>query len=210
MVLVVVLLHQRRRTNTRHTHATHTHCRTNTQHTHTHTQTMCHNTQHTHTHTQTMCVCCVCVLCVACVCCVFVRLSCRRTTTTTIFEASKAFLPWGCVYLWVCCGCVRVYVEISATRSRRAQTKHKQSTKKWRVQRDCHYTPQHTYTPVLALMWAPRNHECGRVMHESHTCNDADRAMRRGGGLGSRPKKMYGERLGDGVEYHSMKPTPRR
>jgi len=32
----------------------------------------------------------------------------------------------------------------------------------------------------------------------------------RGGGLGSRPKKMYGERLGDGVEYHWMKPTPRR
>ena len=26
----------------------------------------------------------------------------------------------------------------------------------------------------------------------------------RGGGLGSRPKKMYGERVGDGVEYHSM------
>jgi len=34
--------------------------------------------------------------------------------------------------------------------------------------------------------------------------------VERGGGLGSRPKKMYGERLGDGVEYHSMKPTPRR
>ena len=32
----------------------------------------------------------------------------------------------------------------------------------------------------------------------------------RGGGLGSRPEKMYGERLGDGVEYHLMKPTPRR
>ena len=32
----------------------------------------------------------------------------------------------------------------------------------------------------------------------------------RGGGLGSRPKKMYGERLGHGVEYHLMKPTPRR
>jgi len=32
----------------------------------------------------------------------------------------------------------------------------------------------------------------------------------RGGGLGSRPKKMYFERLGDGVEYHLMKPTPRR
>jgi len=33
---------------------------------------------------------------------------------------------------------------------------------------------------------------------------------KRGGGLGSRPKKMYGERLGDGVEYHLMSPTPRR
>jgi len=33
---------------------------------------------------------------------------------------------------------------------------------------------------------------------------------RRGGGLGSRPKKMYGKRLGDGVEYHLMSPTPRR
>jgi len=32
----------------------------------------------------------------------------------------------------------------------------------------------------------------------------------RGGGLGSRPKKMYEERLGDGVEYHLMSPTPRR
>jgi len=32
-------------------------------------------------------------------------------------------------------------------------------------------------------------------------------AQARGGGLGSRPKKMYGERLGDGVEYHLMKPT---
>jgi len=30
------------------------------------------------------------------------------------------------------------------------------------------------------------------------------------GGLGSRPKKMYGERLGDGVEYHLMSPMPRR
>ena len=30
-----------------------------------------------------------------------------------------------------------------------------------------------------------------------------------GGGLGSRPKKMYVERLGDGVEYHLMRTTPR-
>ena len=32
----------------------------------------------------------------------------------------------------------------------------------------------------------------------------------RRGGPGSRPKKIYGERLGDGVEYHLMSPTPRR
>ena len=36
------------------------------------------------------------------------------------------------------------------------------------------------------------------------------RHNRRGGGLGSRPKKMYGERLGDGDEYHLMSPTPSR
>ena len=35
------------------------------------------------------------------------------------------------------------------------------------------------------------------------------RAMR-GGGLGSRLKKLYGERLVFGVEYHLMSPTPRR
>ena len=30
------------------------------------------------------------------------------------------------------------------------------------------------------------------------------------GSWGRDPKKMYGERLGDGVEYHLMSPTPRR
>jgi len=38
----------------------------------------------------------------------------------------------------------------------------------------------------------------------------SSRLLRRGGGLGSRPKKMYGERLGNGVECHLMKPTTRR
>jgi len=44
------------------------------------------------------------------------------------------------------------------------------------------------------------------------TCSARHTATRiaRGGGLGSRPKKMYVERLGDGVEYHLMSPTPRR
>ena len=45
-------------------------------------------------------------------------------------------------------------------------------------------------------MWAP-------CVPHLHTC-----VFARGGGLGSRPKKMYGERLGDGVEYHLMSPTP--
>jgi len=40
--------------------------------------------------------------------------------------------------------------------------------------------------------------------------HSASKQQMRGGGLGSRPKKMYGERLGDGVEYHLMSPTPRR
>ena len=49
------------------------------------------------------------------------------------------------------------------------------------------------------------------VMKVVHWLNESYLYVRqRGGGLGSRPKKMYGERLGDGVEYHSMKPTPRR
>jgi len=29
-------------------------------------------------------------------------------------------------------------------------------------------------------------------------------------GAGVETQKMYGERLGDGVEYHLMSPTPRR
>jgi len=61
---------------------------------------------------------------------------------------------------------------------------------------------------------------CVRVMYVcvSNTCGfymcvlreRRDVLGRRGGGLGSRPKKMYGERLGNGVEYHLMSPTPRR
>ena len=52
------------------------------------------------------------------------------------------------------------------------------------------------------------------LQHTATHCNTATRPslklLMRGGGLGSRPKKMYGERLGDRVEYHLMSPTPRR
>jgi len=48
------------------------------------------------------------------------------------------------------------------------------------------------------------------VLFLENTTHEIMHLILRGGGLGSRPKKMYGERLGDGVEYHLMKPTPRR
>ena len=55
----------------------------------------------------------------------------------------------------------------------------------------------------------------GSTLHSSSKCYNTHffyitRTIMRGGGLGSRPKKMYGERLDDGVEYHLMSPTPRR
>jgi len=54
-------------------------------------------------------------------------------------------------------------------------------------------SPRHSHVP---------SHTMSRNMSATHST--------RGGGLGSRPNKMYGERLGDGVQYHLMSPTPRR
>ena len=45
--------------------------------------------------------------------------------------------------------------------------------------------------------------------HTTRKISESDQPTTRGGGLGSRPKKMHGERSGDGVEYHLMSPTPR-
>ena len=45
---------------------------------------------------------------------------------------------------------------------------------------------------------------------DAAAAEDKCRLWMRGGGLGSRPKQMYWEYLGDGVEYHLMSPTPRR
>ena len=49
--------------------------------------------------------------------------------------------------------------------------------------------------------------ECDKT-HSKDSVLAFRRGLARGGGLGSRPKKMYGDRLGDGVEYHLMSPTP--
>ena len=59
----------------------------------------------------------------------------------------------------------------------------------------------HTYAWVMS-------HIC--MSHFTHMHESSRTRGMRGGGLGSRPKKMYGERLWDGVEYHLMSPTPRR
>ena len=64
----------------------------------------------------------------------------------------------------------------------------------------------HIYTHVHTYIWPTF---CSSGCY-AHSQVHAYSMYTRGGGLGSRPKKMYGERLGDGVEYHLMKPTPRR
>jgi len=51
---------------------------------------------------------------------------------------------------------------------------------------------------------------CPALMEVAASARNPNALVMRGGGLGSRPKKMYGERLGDGVEYYLMKPTPCR
>jgi len=60
----------------------------------------------------------------------------------------------------------------------------------------------HEHTHALSHMEYAHSYACVHAL--------IMRVFMRGGGLGSRPKNMYGETLGDGVEYHLMKPTPRR
>jgi len=69
----------------------------------------------------------------------------------------------------------------------------------------------HTYekSPVAYMNESRHTYECECEIYVTrHVTRVTHR--KRGGGLGSRPKKMYGKRFGDGVEYHLMSPTPRR
>jgi len=67
------------------------------------------------------------------------------------------------------------------------------------------------HSAIKSCVWRGAFTCCTRIIHMHDILDQIARLLRtRGGGLGSRPKKMYGERLGDGVEYHLMKPTPRR
>jgi len=73
------------------------------------------------------------------------------------------------------------------------------------------YVYIHTQKPyTYCITYTPYSHK--RALYSlKHTRNIHIKGpYMRGGGLGSRPKKMYWEYLGDGVEYHLMSPTPRR
>jgi len=66
----------------------------------------------------------------------------------------------------------------------------------------------HELSPSRTSVSHTQSHDL-YYLHVTNSTIFSPQALR-GGGLGSRPKKMYGERLRDGVEYHLMSPTPRR
>jgi len=76
----------------------------------------------------------------------------------------------------------------------------------------CRTPPLETsvYRPRLTCSWYTLGIDVSSESTVQLKQKTGNRVKTRGGGLGSRPKKMYGERLGDGVEYHSMKTTTRR
>ena len=72
------------------------------------------------------------------------------------------------------------------------------------------HTPINDVTPVSHLPINDVTPTSHLPINDVTPMSHLPRVPGRGGGLGSRPKKMYGESLGDGVEYHLMSPTPRR
>jgi len=85
------------------------------------------------------------------------------------------------------------------------------------IARTSHSTNESCHEGVMSRRSHVTNESCHRgfVSRTSHVAHVSRResvilVAARGGGLGSRPKKMYWEYSGDGVEYHLMSPTPRR
>ena len=73
------------------------------------------------------------------------------------------------------------------------------------------HNPYYYYTHAHKKTYTHIHVHTGAINIEKAAARTVARSLlMRGGGLGSRPKKMYGERLGDGVEYHLKSPTPRR
>ena len=72
------------------------------------------------------------------------------------------------------------------------------------------YIYVYIYLYIYLFIYIYINHTQTHTQTQTQTHRHFSNHPVRGGGLGSRPNKMYGERLGDGVEYHLMSPTPRR
>jgi len=102
----------------------------------------------------------------------------------------------ACVYIYVCiCVYICMYIHVPTKEHRRRKC----------AERGC--LTRLESVPIQTYLFLARS--LSSSMH-THLSLPLNLSLKRGGGLGSRPKKMYGERLRDGVEYHLMSPTPRR
>jgi len=131
--------------------------------------------------------------------------TCTRTLQHTV---QMSLLLWGsCAANTHCNRHCNWYCSIHKLTSRHEASCYCNHTATHCNQSATHYnTLQHTARHCKTLQRPATHYNTGDTDHRQH----ANSWQRRGGGLGSRPKKMWGERLGDGVEYHLMKPTPRR
>ena len=126
--------------------------------------------------------------------------------------------PKVCVYVFVCvCVCVCVSLSLSLSLSLSIAHAHTQTNthtlrQAIRIARCFTFGgAKGVFMYVCVCLSLSFSFSLPLPLSLSHsTWGDWNSEMLRGGGLGSRPKKIYGERLGDGVEYHLMKPTPRR
>jgi len=110
-----------------------------------------------------------------------------------------------CIYLYIfMCGCACVNI---AKKSRTVLKQQPQKTKELYLYiYVCVCISIYMYMCVCVHMYVQKAED---DIKAAATEDKGAVYIMRGGGLGSRPKKMYGERLGDGVEYHLMSPTPR-
>ena len=65
---------------------------------------------------------------------------------------------------------------------------------------------------LMSLLIVATPYQClfTRMSQRSRLTSCKSQGQEERWGAGVETQKMYGERLGDGVEYHLMKPTPRR
>ena len=151
-----------------------------------------------------MCVCvCVCVGVCVCMCvCVYIyiytNIWCDRGKGPGLYVYIHVYIH---TYIYMCvCVCVCVCVRACNHKSHQTQRICKKNMSHLMGFMIGTYYYQILLTNPMSRIRVPMSSRMKIGWHR----------MSRGGGLGSRPKKMYGERLGDGVEYHLMSPTPRR